>query len=128
MPKISVSSDSDALRVIAISSGSQPNSRGEVAADGLDARLEDRPHVADRDLVRELQVADHHVEHVAGAGLQPPLFRLTRVRSTSKARWIRPSRPRRRDGFGQGVGNRSRGLANPRHRIDTKGRQREAGS
>ncbi len=68
MPKIIVSFASDALRVIAISSGSQPKSRGEVAAHGLDARLEHAPHVLHRQLVREAQVADHLLEHVRRRG------------------------------------------------------------
>ncbi len=38
----------------------------ELAPAGLDARLEDRPHLVDGDLVGEAHVADHLVEHVGG--------------------------------------------------------------
>ena len=59
-----VSCASEALRVIAISSGSQPKSLRQVAAHALDPRLEHAPHVVDRQLVAEPEVADHRVEHV----------------------------------------------------------------
>ncbi len=44
---------------------------GQVAADALDARLQDVPHMQSRHLVGEAQVADHLVEHVAGTGSDP---------------------------------------------------------
>ena len=52
----------------------------------LDARLEHVPHVIHRELVREAEIADHRLEHVRRRRTQPPLFRLTIVRSTSNAR------------------------------------------
>ena len=48
MPKIKVSIDSDALRVMAISSVIAAKFAGEIAAHRLDPRLEDLPHVLAR--------------------------------------------------------------------------------
>ena len=41
---------------------------GQVAAHRLDARLENLPHVVRRQFVAEPEIANHLLEHVAGAG------------------------------------------------------------
>ncbi len=41
---------------------------GQVAPHALDPRLQDLPHVSDRELIAEPQVADHRLEHVGGRG------------------------------------------------------------
>jgi hypothetical protein len=87
MPRIIVSSASDALRTIASFRVAAEFGR-HIAPGALHARLEDLPVVYRRQLVDEAQVAHHPFQHVGGAGETPPLLRLIDVRSASKARWI----------------------------------------
>ena len=63
-PKIIVSFASDALRVIAISSGSQPNSVARSRRTDSMRGSSTRHMCSDGQLVREAQVADHLLEHV----------------------------------------------------------------
>ncbi len=80
-----VSSDSEALRVIAISSGSQPNSAARSRRQ-LSMRGSSTVHMWYTGISLENRRSWIIAFRTwAGAGLQPPLFRLTSVRSTSNA-------------------------------------------
>ena len=68
MPSWAICSDSLALRVMASSSASHPNSRREPAPHVLDVRLEDLPHVVHGRLVGDVEVALERLVHHARAG------------------------------------------------------------
>ena len=63
-----ISLASEAFRVMAISSGSQPKLPCQLAPDALDPRLQRLPHVDDRQLVGEPEVPDHLLQHVGRGG------------------------------------------------------------
>src|SRR5690349_16924844 len=87
-PKIIVSFDSDALRVIAISSASHPKSRAS-SRRTLSIRGSSTPHMCSTGSSFENRRSRIICSSTwLGAGLQPPLFRFTIVRSRSNARWI----------------------------------------
>src|SRR5215471_174434 len=88
MPRLSVSIASEALRTMAISSGSHPNSAAS-------SRLTDsiRGSSTFHMWWTGISLEKRRSRIIAsstwdGVGLQPPLFKLTRVRSASKARAI----------------------------------------
>jgi len=83
--ELAICSDSLALRVMANSSGSQPNSRASSRRHALDVRLQDLPHVVDGRLVRDVEVRLNASCTTRGLGHTPPLFRLMMVRSRVKA-------------------------------------------
>jgi hypothetical protein len=66
MPRITFSSDSLALRVMAISSVSQPNvAGGQAAAHAFHLRLQHLPHVIDGRLIRVIEIPFHRFLHDA---------------------------------------------------------------
>ena len=67
MPSCAICSASLALRVIASSSGSQPNSAARRRRTRLDVRLEDLPHVVHGRLVRDVEVPLERLVHDARA-------------------------------------------------------------
>ena len=67
MPSCAICSASLALRVIAISSGSQPNAAARRRRTLSMLRLEHLPHVVDGRLVRDVEVALHRLLHDARA-------------------------------------------------------------
>ena len=86
MPNCAFSSDSLALRVIAISSGSQPARVRQLPAHGLDAALQHVPHGVVRAHVAVVEIVACIAScTVRGDGQTSPLFRLIMVRSTVKA-------------------------------------------
>ena len=88
IPKIRFSSDSEALRVMAISSGSQPNSTASSRRQDS-IRGSSTVHIWYTGISLENRTSRIIWSRTwAGAGLQPPLFRLISVRSTSNASWI----------------------------------------
>ena len=85
---IMISFDSDALRVIAISSGSHPNSLAR-SRRTLSTRGSSTRHMCSTGSSFENRRSRIIASSTwLGVGLQPPLFRLIIVRSESNARWI----------------------------------------
>jgi spore maturation protein CgeB len=88
--KIIVSFDSEALRVIAISSGSQPNSLASSRLT-LSIRGSSTPHMCSTGTSFEKRRSRIIASSTCdGVGLTPPLLRLMSVLSASNARWISP--------------------------------------
>jgi hypothetical protein len=68
--------------------GVAPEFLRQIAANGLDPRFEHSPHVVHGSSFENRRSRIICSSTWVGAGLHPPLFRLTIVRSRSKARWI----------------------------------------
>ena len=88
MPKIKVSIASDALRVMAISSGSQPNSwaRSRRTDSTRGSRTRHMCWTGDSLVNRRSRIIWSRTW--VGVGQTPPLLKLMTVRSLSKQRWI----------------------------------------
>jgi len=70
-----ISIASDAFRVIAISSGAT-KLLGQLPPHELDPGLQYAPHVFHRQLVGELEVADHRFQHMGRRGAHAPVVQI----------------------------------------------------